>query len=219
LANQDSVERICQRIREDGEKEAESILDKAERTASGIIDRAEKKKDRIAEEILKEAEENGENEYRRLLSSIKIELKRERLRVREEVIEHIMERVKGSLKSIREQDRYMDILKGMIMAGIRALGGSSFIISVDGRDLKLTRNKVISAVKQKVKQEKGDDCQLEVEQLSRPSLGGARIRSAEGKVAYDNTFEARIHRLNDEIRNVIFEEVFQPSGSEGSGSA
>lgn len=219
MANEDSVEKICQRIREDGEKEAESILDKAERTASGIIDRAEKKKDRIAEEILKEAEENGENEYRRLLSSIKIELKRERLRVREEVIEHIMERVKGSLKSIREQGRYMDILQGMIMAGIRALGGSSFIISVDGRDLELTRNKVIPAVKQKVRQEKGDDCQLEVEQLSRPSLGGARIRSAEGKVAYDNTFEARIHRLNDEIRNVIFEEVFQPSGSEGSGSA
>lgn len=219
MANEDSVEKICQRIREDGEKEAESILDKAERTASGIIDRAEKKKDRIAEEILKEAEENGENEYRRLLSSIKIELKRERLRVREEVIEHIMERVKDSLKRIREQDRYMDSLQGMILAGISALDGSSFIISVDGRDLELTRKKVIPAVKQKVKQEKGDDCQMEIEQLSRPSLGGARIRSAEGKVAYDNTFEARIHRLNDEIRNVIFDEVFQPSGSEGSGSA
>ncbi|MFO7916180.1 MAG: V-type ATP synthase subunit E family protein [Candidatus Krumholzibacteriales bacterium] len=219
MANEESVEKICRRIREDGEKEAESILDKAERTASGIIDRAGKKKDRIAEEILKEAEENGENEYRRLLSSIKIELKRERLRVREEVIEHIMENVREALKSIREGDRYADILQGMIMTGISALGGSSFIVSVDSRDLKLTRDRVIPAVEEKVKQETGIDCRLEVEQLSRHTLGGARIQAAEGKVAYDNTFEARMHRLNDEIRNVIFEEVFQPSGSEGSGSA
>ena len=219
MANQDSVEKICQRIREDGEKEVESILDKAERTASGIIDRAEKKKERIAGEILKEAEENGENEYRRLLSSIKIELKREKLRVREEVIEHIMEKMKGDLKDIRQQERYINILQGMILAGVGALEGDSFIVSVDGRDLELARDKVIPTVEQKVKQEREADCQLKLEQLSRPSLGGARIRAAEGKVAYDNTFEARMHRLNDEIRNVIFEEVFQPSGSEESGSA
>ncbi|MBD3180595.1 MAG: hypothetical protein GF417_14015 [Candidatus Latescibacteria bacterium] len=219
MPEEESVEKICRRIREDGKKEAESILDKAERTASGIIERAEKKKGRIAEEILREAEDNGENEYRRLLSSIKIELKREKLKVREEVIEHIMENVRMQLEGIRQQKRYSDIMRGLILAGVRALGGSSFVISVDRRDLEITRERLLPEVSETVTKETGSECLLKLEELGKRSLGGARIRAAEGKVAYDNTFEARIHRLNDQIRNVIFEEVFQPSGSEESGSA
>lgn len=219
MANDKSVEEICRRIREDGEKEAESILDKAERTATGIVERAEKKKERIAEEIIKEAEQDGENEFRRLLSSIKIEMKREKLKIREEVIEHIMERVRAELESTRRDEVYCRILEGMILAGVRALEDSSFVILVDRRDIDLTKERVIPAVKRKIEEETGEPCRFMVEGLSKSVLGGARIKSAKGKVAFDNTFEARIHRLNDDIRNVIFEEVFQLSGSEESGSA
>lgn len=219
MANDKSVEEICRRIREDGEKEAESILDKAERTATGIVERAEKKKERIAEEIINEAEQDGENEFRRLLSSIKIEMKREKLKIREEVIEHIMEKVRAELESTRTEEDYCRILEGMILAGVRALEDSSFVILVDRRDIDLTTGRVIPDVKRKIEEETGNPCRFRVEGLSKSVLGGARIKSAEGKVAFDNTFEARMHRLNDDIRNVIFEEVFQLSGSEESGSA
>ena len=216
MADNDSVEEICSRIREDGEKEINSILVKAEKTASEIVAKAEKEKERVIKEILARAEEKGLAEQRRELSGVQIEIKRAKLKIREEVITSVMEKVKVSLENIRAESGYSSILKDMIIEGIKALDGKSFSVHVDQRDFNLTKKEVIPAVRAELD---GNIEDIEVKKLEKESLGGARIGVPGGNVIYDNRFEARLYRLRDDIRNLIFEWTFRSEGSEGSGSA
>jgi len=219
LVDNESVEEICNRIREDGRKEADSIIEKAERTASEIVARGESEREEVVEEIMSKARERGEIERRRLLSGVHIEMRRERLKIREEVITNIMRGVEKRLSEARNGGGYAGTLKELVIEGINALEGESFFVTVDGRDAGLMKEDVAPAVKEAVKEETGRAIDIEVRKLDGASLGGARVGIPGGKVIYDNTFEARMYRLRDDMRNIIFEEVFQSEGSEESGSA
>ena len=216
MVDNESVKEICNRIKEDGEKEIASILDKAEKTALEIIKKAEDEKNRVVKEILAKAEEKGLVERRRQLSGVQIEMKREKLKIREEVITSVMKKVRVSLENVRTRSGYSGILKGLVMDGIEALGGKSFFVFVDRRDFNLTEKEVIPAV---LAGFDGKIENVEIKELEKESIGGVKVGVPGGNVIYDNRFEARMYRLRDAIRNLIFEEIFSLEGREGSGSA
>ena len=219
MVDNGSVDKIRNRIREDGEKEIESILGKAEQTASDIKAKAEERGGKTADKIIKEAEEKGETAQRRLLSSVSLEVKRTRLKSREEVVSNAYERVRRALEDRRGKKDYPVILSNLIAESVLALGGDSFMVYVDRRDLGLLESKVFPAVK-KIIEENGRNVKgFEAKALEAPSLGGARVGVPGGNVIFDNTFEARMYRLRNTIRSVIFKEVFSPEQSEESGSA
>ena len=89
------------------------------------------------------------------------------------------------------------------------LEGDTFQVHVDRRDIGLLDENVFSAVREAMAAESRDIAGLEPMPLEKNSLGGARVGVPGGKVIFDNTFEARIYRLRDRTRNIIFEEVFE----------
>ena len=97
MVDQESIDKICMRIIEDGEKEISSIVEKAEQTAADIREKAGKRGEEIAAKILKEAQDKGESARRRLLSSVSLEVKRAKLRAREEVIASIQDKVEDAI--------------------------------------------------------------------------------------------------------------------------
>ncbi|MBN2184007.1 MAG: V-type ATP synthase subunit E [Candidatus Krumholzibacteriota bacterium] len=219
MVDNESVDRIVSQIIEDGEKEIASITDKAERTASEITEKAEKNGEAIAEKILKESQEKGEAIHRRTLSSVNIEVKRTRLKAREEIVSAINLKVLGALENIRSGGDYPDLMADMIVEAVMGLEGSSFQVYADRGDIDLLKNEVFDIVREKALG-KGIKIELlEAMVLEKSSIGGARVGVPGGRVIFDNTFEARIYRMRDDIRNIIFEEVFEPEGSEGSNSA
>ena len=219
MVDNESVEKIVDKIREDGEAEIRSILDKAERTAADIVDKAEKKASVASEGILKEAREKGETTSRRLLSSVSIEVKRAKLKRREDIINIIRASVEKELEKAREREDYPSILAALIVEAIEALEGDSFEVYVDNRDIAILKDKVFKDVKQRLSAAGREAGSIVALPLEKSSLGGARVGIPGGKVIFDNTFEARLYRMRDRIRNLIFEEVFEPEGSEEPGSA
>jgi vacuolar-type H+-ATPase subunit E/Vma4 len=219
LVNNESVDRIVAQIREDGEKERLSILEKARQTASEITGKAEKNRDEIAAGIIKDARDKGDLAMRRLLSSVKIEVKRAKLKSREEIVSRINAKVGGVLGEVRKDADYPAILTDLVMEAIRKLRGDSFFVHVDRRDLGTLREKVFPEIRKRMAAESRQIAVLEAVELEKSSFGGARVGVPDGKVIFDNTFEARLYRMRDEIRNMIFREVFEPEGREGSGSA
>lgn len=214
MVENESVDKICSQIIEDGEKEIESILGKAEETASGIIEKAEEEARRFSAKLLKEAGERGELERRRLLSSVNLEVRRTKLRAREEIVSSVQKKVSEIVKEQRQGDDYAGILAGLITEAIGALDGDHFIVHVDRMDLDLLKGRVFGAVRDAVKRSGRRIAHLEARVLDKPTLGGARVGVPGGKVIFDNTFEARMYRLRDEIRNIIFEEVFSSPETE-----
>ncbi|HSG28186.1 MAG TPA: V-type ATP synthase subunit E family protein [Candidatus Krumholzibacterium sp.] len=219
MADNESVEKIISQIQEDGEQEISSILSKAESTASGILEKAAQNAGEIAEKILKDARDRGELTRRRLLSSVSIEVKRARLKAREEIISKINDMVRTELERVRGSEGYPDIMAGLIVEAVLSLEGDSFQVYADRRDLSMLEEKVFPMVKEALVPEGRKVARLEAMQLEKDSLGGARVGVPGGRVVFDNTFEARMYRLRDRTRDIIFEEVFETEGSEGSGSA
>lgn len=219
MVDNESVEKICGQIREDGENEIASILDKARRTAADILGKAEVARDEATGKIMRDAKEKGETESRRLLSSVNIEVRRTKLKAREEVVGVITKKVEEELAGIRDSDDYPDILTSLVVEAILGLEGKSFIIYVDKRDLGILEEKVFPRVKERMAAESSPVSSLQARPLEKSSAGGARVGHPGGKVIYDNTFEARMFRYRDDIRMAIFDEVFYSEEDGETGSA
>ena len=219
MVDKESVEKICEKIREDGDKEIASILEKARSTAADILGKAEAKCDEATEKIMRDAKEKGETESRRLLSSVNIEVRRTKLKAREDVVGVITKKVEEKLAGVRSSAEYTDILTGLVVEAVRGLGGKSFVVYVDRKDLKLLEEKIFPRVREIMAGESAPVSSLQARPLEKSSTGGARVGHPGGNVIYDNTFEARMFRYRDDIRMAIFDEVFYPEDDGETGSA
>jgi len=219
LVDNESVARICDRILEDGENEIKSILDKAEQTAADITGKAEGVSKSTADAVIKEARRKGDLIKRRILSSVNLEVKRAKLKARESIVAEVNGKVEEALGSLRDKPRYAGVLSSMIAESVRALDGENFVIFADRRDIGLIESEVTAAAGKMLEGEGRRVERFEVEALKEAVLGGLRVGVPGGNVIFDNTFEARIYRMQDEIRSIIFDEIFSKEASEEQGSA
>ncbi len=204
----ESVDRICEQIREDGSKEVGSIVEKARRSAAEILAKAEAEAKKVGERILKEAQERGELGKRRALSSVSLEVRRIKLRAREEVVSSAMDRVRSGVERSRERPDYPDVLARLAVEALRALDGGDFIVYADRRDVGVLESKVFPLVRKAMEAEGRAVTSLAAKPLEVESAGGVRVGVPGGNVIYDNTFEARMYRFRDDVRAIIFEGVF-----------
>ena len=219
MVDNESVAKICDRIVEDGENEIKSILDKTDQTAADIIGKAEGEHRAVADGIMKEARRKGDLIKRRILSSVNLEVKRAKLKAREAIVAEVNGRVEKALGNLRGKPQYSGVLASMIAESVRALEGGSFIIYADRRDIDLIESETITAAAKVLEGEGRGVERFEVEALKENVLGGLRVGVPGGNVIFDNTFEARIYRMRDEIRGIIFDEIFSKEASEERGSA
>jgi len=207
LVNEESVQEICRQIMEDGEKEVNSILDKARRTVEEIKSRARKEGEEIAQKILKDAESRAQAIKKRTLSSVSLEVKRERLKIREELYREVISELKVKLENLRSTPEYADVLKRLIVEAVKALGRDRIVVYVDKRDIAVVEKDVVSAVKESLSSDGINIKEIKVAELDREILGGVMVAASEGNVMYDNTFESRMYRAENEIRSYIYSTI------------
>jgi vacuolar-type H+-ATPase subunit E/Vma4 len=208
LTEKDSVDRICERIRDDGAKEVESIIDKARRTAAEIMAKAEDEAKKVGERIVEEAAEKGELAKKRALSSVSLEVRRIRLKAREEVVTVVMDQARGAINAARKRPDYPKVLAGLVAEALRALGGEEFVVHADARDIEILESTVFPAVRDAMKGEGRAVKRIEAQPLPGATAGGVQVGVPGGNVVYDNTFETRIYRFRDSVRAIIFDEIF-----------
>jgi len=208
LAEKDSVDKICEQIREDGAREVNSIIEKAKRTAAEIMTKADDEAKKVGERIVEEAAEKGELAKKRLLSSVSLEVKRIRLKAREEVVTAVIDIVRKNIDAGRKRPDYAKVLVGLATEAIDALAGEEFIVFADKRDIALVESSVFPAVKELLKNEGRAVKRLECRALPGATTGGVQVGVPGGNVIFDNTFEARQYRFKDDIRAIIFGGVF-----------
>jgi V/A-type H+-transporting ATPase subunit E len=208
LADKESVDKICEQIQGDGAKEVDSIIEKAKRTAGEIIAKAESEAKKVGERIVSEAAEKGELAKKRTLSSVSLEVRRIKLKAREEVVNAAMDAVRRNVGECRKRKDYPQVLAGLVAEALRMLEGDEFVVYADARDTALLESAVFGAVKETMKGEGRTVKRIEAKALPEATMGGVQVGVPHGNVIYDNTFEARMYRFKDDIRAIIFEGVF-----------
>ena len=204
----ESVDKICEQIKGDGAKEVDSILEKAGSTAAAIIAKAENEAQKVGERILQDATEKGTVAEKRVLSSVSLEVRRIKLKSREEVVNAVMDAARADVEKGRKREDYPRVLAALAAEALRVLEGEEYIIYADGRDLALLESAVFPLIRELMKRDGRAVKRIEGRALPDSTAGGVRVGVPGGNVIFDNTFEARMYRYRDDIRAIIFEGVF-----------
>jgi len=133
-----------------------------------------------------------------------IEVKNRLLKTKEELVEEAFERVQKRLRKYVSTEDYERCLLRLITEAARQINSERLIVELNEKDRRKLNEKDLLKISEKVgaklaKSEKIVDC-----------IGGAIVKSSDGKITVDNTFENRLKTLKNSLRariaKILFEE-------------
>ena len=185
-------------------EETDKVLSRAKRTAETRLDEARKQVGTEVDQILAAAKARAETERRRILSDLSLETKKITLKARGELVEDVLGQVRARLERTRGTPEYRAMLKAFILEGIRALDRSDVTVSVSASDAAMANG----AFFDEVARECGRPVKITPAANLDEKAMGAVVRAGDGSVLFDNTIEARMDRLADELQLIVSREVF-----------
>ena len=184
-----TAEKIIDQIKKDSEKEINQILKEANQTANGIINEAKEEAQQEFKKILSDGEKQAENIKRILISKANQDAKRELMNAREKIIEECFTKAHHEL-SILKGKKYEQIVKKLIDNGRKKLGdaGSLFVTREAGKKIAM-------------------DLGIKIDGYVESS-GGVVLKSKDGRVILDHTFDGILKREKDKMRPMVGQILF-----------
>lgn len=204
--NNNSPELIYQRIREDAQKEAETILSKARKNAGLRVKLAQGEAKRFIKDEKQKVDFRAKDIKKTIMSSLEFDLQRIELVSREEIVNHVIDEVKKRGEGYRDKNEYEQWLKENIVEGIKHIDCSDVEVKISGKDSKIINDKFKNLIKKEISENIKVDMNLDdgIDDI------GAIIMSKDGRIIFDNTFSEKMKRKHSEqryiISNIIFDE-------------
>jgi len=198
---------IVNRIREEGEKERERILNEAKERAKKIIEDAKAEAERSKKRAMEEEERRAETEKRRIIQTARLEARRKKWIAQEEMIKEVMNKAVEKIKEVKEKGfgeyKYDEILRNLIKVSAMSAGGGDLEVILSEEDARFISKKDLD----KISKDLGASLTLSEERVK--SIGGVIVRTKDGRIAVNNTFEKRLERLSDAIRDKVAAIMFK----------
>ena len=163
--------------------------------------------ERRAEEILKARVEEARRAARRKL---RMELHRARLegsmrlqKFKNELLERVFDEATARLREFveRRRDEYARVLRGLIIEALGALGEGEFIVLVNKRDWNLAGS-MLPSIEEEMRR-RGRSLKLHLGEEAIDVMGGVVVISADGRLIYNNSLEARLERVKNMLAGEI----------------
>jgi len=202
----EGAELIIQEINREAEQKIQYILSEAQREAEAIKEEARKRAEARAEWILRKAQTQAEIEKQRIIANAKLEVRKKRLQVQEELIRDVIQGLKKRLAELPD-DEYFDILVDLGAQAVQELGVDTVVLRSNERTLELLKGGRLTKFKKAIAEKTGLKIKV---RRGNPinTIGGLLVESLDGSVRVDNTFEARIERFESELRAAIAKALF-----------
>eukprot|EP00088_Acartia_fossae_P016188 TRINITY_DN19054_c0_g1_i2.p1 TRINITY_DN19054_c0_g1~~TRINITY_DN19054_c0_g1_i2.p1 ORF type:complete len:227 (-),score=83.08 TRINITY_DN19054_c0_g1_i2:482-1162(-) len=124
------------------------------------------------------------------------------LKVRDDHVAGVLEEAKGRLSTIvQDRTKYAGILQALLTQGLYQLLETSAIVRCRQADHQIVES-VIPAAVADYKAKVGKDCQVKLDTdnwLSKDITGGLEVLGMKGKIKVDNTLEARLNMISQQI--------------------
>ena len=201
----DGAELIIQEINREAEQKIQYILSEAQKEAERIKEEARKRAEARAEWILRKAQTQAETEKQRIIANARLEVRKKRLEVQEELIQEVITALRERLAELSEEE-YFPMLIDLTVKALEELGGEACLVRSNEKTLKLLGSK-LEEFRKSVAARLGRDVEISLgEPIS--TIGGVIVEAPDGSVRVDNTFEARIERFESELRAEIAKALF-----------
>jgi len=197
----ESLEKLHNRILSDARLKAAGIVEQAEEKSKQILDESRAQAQRDASEILSRASLEAENIRRSILSS---RIRANRLRILEEknkIVQSVLKSVEQRLSDIAGTDQFESTLKRLVLEAVQAVGTDNALVRVGFRN---AEKKGLQSLGQSLP--KGT--KLLADETAIDELGGVIASDPEGKMSFNNSFKARIERLDNQLRTTISSTIF-----------
>jgi len=176
-----SVEKIIGQIKKDSEKEIDQIIKEAKKQAEIIKNSAKKEALAQSEKIIVNGKQQIEKEKKILLSKANQEFKRDIMNTKEKIIDECFTKAHHEL-SILKGEKYKKLVEKLVKSGIQKLGDDCTVFVTRDIDKEISVNLGLK-IEGKI-----------------DSSGGVILKSADGKVTLNNTFDGILKREKDKIR-------------------
>jgi V/A-type H+-transporting ATPase subunit E len=193
------AEEIIQEIHREADQKVQYILNEAREKAEKIKDEARKRAESQADWILRKASTQAEIEKQRVIANARLEVRKKKLEVQESLIKEVLQELRARLSSLPDED-YFEVLVSLTKEAVKELGMGKVVIRSNKRTLELIGSRL---------DEFSDKVGAEVSLGDTiDTIGGVVVGDPEGTVRVDNTFEARIERMENELRAGIARALF-----------
>lgn len=200
---------------------SDRILKDAEEIATKVIDEARKVAEALVAEKITEAKERAHQDTKDIIDSTRAEAERLRmiaqdkaekeakiiaLSEKEKLINRTRDLVKTKMEAFTQTLEYQAYLERLISDGIKALNGGEVSVLLNKRDAGLKIN--LRKIAEKITREIGKPTTIKLLPERIPNIGGAIIKSADGRIRVDNTIEGVITRESGRLRLMIAHALF-----------
>lgn len=184
-----TAEKIIQQIKKDSNKEVKQILDDAKKQASIILKNINTEAEQESEIIISEGKKQCENISKIFISKANQDAKKDIMIAREKIIDDCFVKAHHYLSTF-DKAKYKTIVTKLIKNGVKKLGRQCTVLT--SRD---------------IDKEIAQDMGLKISGSVEVS-GGIILKSADGKITLDHTFDGILKRKRNEIRikigNLLF---------------
>lgn len=206
----ESTRAITDMILKEAEKSAKLILQDAKKMSENILKTQKQKGFQKASEVskilLKKAESEAELNKLNTIANSKIKANWVILSKKETWIDKVLKEAKNQLKILTKSEKYLPILEKLITEAGVIIGGKELYVSLNNQDSALPLK--LDDIAQKVTDRTGFETKLRLSEEKPEVTGGAIVRTANGKVIMDNTFDDILLRREEELRSEIAKILF-----------
>ena len=198
---------LADEILADADGKAERARQRGERDARQIVARARQQALEAADQVLATARERGERIAASILATVEAEAQRDLLAAREGEFDRLFDAARQRLADKGSYD-YPAVLAALAAQAIGAMAADEVIIELCEQDRALATAAWLDEVRRRV----GRPVTIDVSANHAPIAGGLIVRSADGRLLYDNSFAARLERLKPELRRELAGRLFASEG-------
>ena len=197
----ESLEKLHNRILSDARLKAAGIVEQAEEKSKQILDESRAQAQRDAIDILSRAGLEAESIRKSILS---YRIRANRLRILEEknkIVQSILKSVEQRLSDIARTDQFDSTLKRLVLEAVEAVGTDNAVVKVGFRNAEKKGLQSLGQSLPKGTKFLADETVID-------ELGGVIVSDPEGKMSFNNSFKARIERLDNQLLTTISSTIF-----------
>lgn len=199
----ESTEAIRERILRDAREKADRIIKEARNRAEEIIRKAKKNVEETKKIELKQRKEHIDQTSRERLAEEKIERHRRLQSFRSEMIEKVYDEALNRLRNYCEKPQYVETLKKLAVEAGIALRGGDLLILANERDQKRLTRKILDELSTSIERKTNKRTILNLAHKTINCIGGVVVSTVDERATVDNTLDARLKRLKEEIRTEL----------------
>lgn len=202
----ETLNKLVHTILADAEAEAKILLAEAESESARVIKEAQDEAERRRQRILLEANAEAELVKKRELSRTGLKIRMDILTAKEKLIDQAFTKALEKLQAITQTPEYVTLLENLIVEGAIGLGGGELHVQTNHNDALQTQN--FQKLEKRIIEQTKTNTTLILLPNRINCVGGAIVKTPDGSIVIDNTFEEKLARQRRELRILIAKTMF-----------